>query len=898
MNIQEYAEIKKYQTEENKRIFIELDYCLEVNRVENGRYDDLLERAIGLLKNEFQKKKAISLQQMKKIEEILMPMQKRIKEDSVLCIAHAHIDINWLWGYDETVSVTISTIETMLHLMDQYKDFTYGQSQGFVYDIIAKYRPDLLKKIRKYVKEGRFEVTAATYIEADKNLSNAETQLTQLLSQKKHLADLLQVPVSYFDLDFEPDTFGHSAYVPEILSFCGVKYYYHCRGNENPPFYRFASPSGKSVLVYREPRWYMTSIDENSFRDTADFCHRYHVKKMLKIYGVGDHGGGASVRDIERIKEMQTYPLLPTIRFGTYHEFFHHIEETCKDLPIYQAEQNKIFTGCYSTNGRIKAAHAKAQEMLHHAKVFSSLAGITPSLEEAEKIICVNEFHDILPGSGVQETSDYSLGKYQEAYALLGQAKDKALRGLERKINTQPLFQLKQVKKNEIALGAGVGFQNRNINNLTHLAYGNERVFIAYNGLNFTRKSVVSIPLWDFFGDIHRVKVFDNQGKELPFVIQNGTPTFYWYHHYFEILVQVTLPPLGYMAIVVREQDYQLPFISYPPLFQRIEEENKPIVLENQYMRATFDVENFTLISLFSKETKEELLSSPAEFQFVLEDTTEQMTSWYIGRYKKISSLQNNVRFVPNSLQKNALYEAFSFEGEYLSSSFRITVTLWKEQKRLDYHVDCQFLERGSSSYGVPQIRFHVPLKKSFSSVLCDVPLGTIARTPKNQDVCCSSFLSTPTLTLLCPKKHGYRAFQNAIGVTLLRGSYDPHPYPDYGHHIIDFSLSSETNLVELKKIAADITYPPCVISSTCHKGNQATSGSLISLPETVDIISMSKKKDGLFVTLFNDDDKAKEISFPHFSHLFFYPNVWEEQEMKEKIITLEAKSLCMIRLK
>ena len=32
------------------------------------------------------------------------------------------------------------------------------------------------------------------------------------------------------DVDFSPDTFGHSENIPEIDRNGGVKYYYHCRG--------------------------------------------------------------------------------------------------------------------------------------------------------------------------------------------------------------------------------------------------------------------------------------------------------------------------------------------------------------------------------------------------------------------------------------------------------------------------------------------------------------------------------------------------------------------------------------------------------------------------------------------------------------------------------------------
>ena len=77
-----------------------------------------------------------------------------------------------------------------------------------------------------------------------------------------------------------------------------------------PPIYRWFAPSGKSVLVYREPFWYNAEIGYGDFEFIPDFCARYGLKKTLKVYGVGDHGGGATIRDVERIIEIYGLLLL------------------------------------------------------------------------------------------------------------------------------------------------------------------------------------------------------------------------------------------------------------------------------------------------------------------------------------------------------------------------------------------------------------------------------------------------------------------------------------------------------------------------------------------------------------------------------------------------------------
>ena len=35
----------------------------------------------------------------------------------MICVAHAHIDMNWMWRWDETVAITLDTFRTMLDLI-------------------------------------------------------------------------------------------------------------------------------------------------------------------------------------------------------------------------------------------------------------------------------------------------------------------------------------------------------------------------------------------------------------------------------------------------------------------------------------------------------------------------------------------------------------------------------------------------------------------------------------------------------------------------------------------------------------------------------------------------------------------------------------------------------------
>ena len=93
-----------------------------------------------------------------------------------------------------------------------------------------------------------------------------------------------------------------------------------------------------------------------------EFCTKYGIDTMLKVYGVGDHGGGPTRRDIERIMDMNTWPVFPNIRFGRYDEFFSLIEEQADNIPVVECdEQNFIFTGCYTSQSRIKMANRMSE---------------------------------------------------------------------------------------------------------------------------------------------------------------------------------------------------------------------------------------------------------------------------------------------------------------------------------------------------------------------------------------------------------------------------------------------------------------------------------------------------------------------------------------------------------
>ena len=57
-------------------------------------------------------------------------------------------------------------------------------------------------------------------------MPNTESLLRHIAYSRKYLAEKWEIDPDSLEIDFSPDTFGHSANLPELDGFGGVNYYY------------------------------------------------------------------------------------------------------------------------------------------------------------------------------------------------------------------------------------------------------------------------------------------------------------------------------------------------------------------------------------------------------------------------------------------------------------------------------------------------------------------------------------------------------------------------------------------------------------------------------------------------------------------------------------------------
>ena len=886
------------------RIETQLRYLREVSAANGNCFDCLIEELTEKVNQIYQAEGAITKQSALEIELAMEPASGLCKAVTVSCVAHAHIDMNWMWRYDETAMLTVDTFRTMLQLMKEYPAFTFAQSQASVYKIIEECAPEMLPEIRQRIKEGRWEVTASQWVETDKNMPSGESLTRHLLYTKQYLKELLGLDDGQFEIDYEPDTFGHGANVPEVLQSGGVKYMYHCRGYDGHNLYKWQAPSGARVTVYREPTWYNETIDENSFQYVPGFCAKHGLDRLIHVYGVGDHGGGATRRDIERLLDYGTWPCMPEIKFGRYIDFFKYIETL--DLPVVDHELNFIFDGCYTSQSRIKKANRVAEAALFESEFFNAMshrlgayAYDAPGYAALWQNVLFNHFHDILPGSGTIDTREYALGLFQKTMAGAGTKKSAALRGICARINTAALLPACEAPKDSVAEGAGAGAgldSDDNSFNYTACAAvgGKKRLFALFNPNQGALQTASVLTVWDWDGDTQKIKITDETGQSLEHELLDSKAQNHWGHMYFRVSVACEIPGFGWRTVLLEEDGAFCPFpLDRNPRTDRSDE----YVLENEHVRAAFDSKTAALVSFIDKNTgREHVKGQGALFRYIEEDTSRGMTSWRVGRHMS----DTPVTAVKMSGVSGSLARKFTFEAPVQNSKLKVTVSLDKHARHLRYAVSCDWRAFGDEKK-IPQLAFRVPLAEHCGKFTYDNAFGLIERGALDNDVPGQSFACAGNLMLSGDSKYGFRCTDNAMAVTLIRSSTGPDPAPEIYTHTFNINVGLVAgNLIEASQLQNRVAL---TVACGPQEGDLPLTGSFVRVngDAVVSSVKMSEDGGGMIVRLYSVSDEDGEVTLEFFRPVkaMVYVDAHEnELAGVEGKILCKAKSVTAVKIK
>ena len=725
------------------------------------------------------------------------------KDDMIHIVGHAHMDMNWLWTYSETMKMCNDTLRQTVAFMEEYPDFTMLQSQAAVYQFVEKVDPPLFKLIQKYVEEGRLELAGGMWTEGDLNLSSGEAIARSFLLGQHYFNDHFEKTAK---VGWLPDNFGHISQLPQILKLAGCDYFYFHRTKPYMGSFWWTGPDSTTVLCYAN-KTYNGKIDADLKDELEEIAP--DKNRILHITGVGDHGGGPTRADIELIHELDQKPNYPSVKFTTAENFFSQLINEMDGRPTHEGEMQFIFEGCYTTVADIKEGNRNCENSLYGSEFFNTLRWINGDQYPAEELrdlwetVAFNQFHDILPGSAINEANKEAIARYTETYRKSTELRDNAFRKMADEVKFK-----RDMGQPVVAYNL---YPNTRKTIVEAMVYSHEEPYSAkvggwagnHFGLKFS-------PVDKGQGDVATVLVRDGSGKTYPaqIVWSKSTPPGYTSKVQF---IDDDFPAGGYKTFYVDMAKYG--------------EDNEPIPFKNDTFetdsyKVKFNMKTGAIVSLIEKQGNTEYVKEGGEFnklRIYHEDKDGGMKAWTINKIVKQEDVTNveSVELVENGPVR-ACIETVKTWGK---SKFIERTYVYRSYPRIVYDMEVHWLETGSKSADSPMLRAVFPLAIDHPKFFSQVPFHAVERavdgkinggkvschfsqstiygvSPEKddgQEVPAQKWVDVSNeeigMALLNKTKYGHSYHNGELRLTLMRTAGDPDIYPNLGKFRISYAL-------------------------------------------------------------------------------------------------------------
>ncbi|MFA3782270.1 alpha-mannosidase [Melioribacteraceae bacterium 4301-Me] len=869
-----------YQTNARVKVDPGIDKS-KINKEEKQQLNELLQSSVlkincnALAKGDTSK----FLASVNEVRKKLKPVAKFAKKFTLHFTSNAHIDAAWLWRKKETVEVCHNTFSSVINMFKARPDFTYTQSAAAYYKWMKNYYPNLFEQIKEYVKNGRWEIVGGLWVEPDCNLPSGDSWARQLLYAQEFFKENFG---SIAKLGWNPDSFGYNWNLPQILSKGGIDAFVTQKigWNDTNVFpYRvfwWESPDGTKILTYF-PFDYVNEIT-NPFQ-LIDWMRQFEAntgfRKLMILFGVGDHGGGPSLKMMSRIDNLKKLDIFPDIEFGTAENYLNWLKkQDLSDLPVWNNELYlEYHRGTLTTQSNIKKWNRNLEVLLTNSEKFNSIANILgynyphENLKSAWYNVLFNQFHDILPGSGIREIYLDANKDYQTSCELGNYELEKSLKEIAGNINTK---------------------------NFTG------KPLVVFNPLAWTRSDIVKVNLPEGENEIY--KVVDESGYEIPsqIIVKDKL-------HSELIFKAEEVPSLGYKTYSLIKDDNKNNSraslkIDNSPLPHSMKETS----IENEYFKVAVDLNSGWLKSIYDKRYNKELLSGYGNQLQLLEDKPNAWDAWNIGltgieypsKFRKAEFVENGpvrtvIRLYRDYLKPGTKKE-FPTE-DFPSSFFTQDVILYKGIDRIDFKINVEWWEDKT----MLKVAFPFAIKDTIATY--EIPFGSIQRstTLKAQwdkgkwEVAAQKWADLSEkdfgISLLNRTKYGYDIKENIVRLSLLRSPKWPDPTADRGDHSIEYSLyphkgDLKTSMTIQK--GYEYNYPLIAELTEIYDGKLSPSSSFLSIDADNIILTSFKKSEsgnGYILYLYECKGKETKATLKFFAKLSaaFETNFLEEKSKK-----------------
>lgn len=365
-------------------------------------------------------------------------------EKKLHLICNAHLDPVWQWEWEEGAAAAISTFRVAAKFCREFDGFIFCHNEALLYQWIEEYEPALFEEIQELVKLGKWHIMGGWQLQPDCNMPSGEGFVRNVMAGRKYFKEKFgAVPTTA--INFDP--FGSTRGLVQILAKSGYDSYLFCRPTKSAlkldrNAFTWKGYDGSEVMASRAITYYGSPLGKATEKIDAQIALMDTKGKNLDycLWGVGNHGGGPSHKDLCDISAKMAEWDKDGIEVvhSTPEHFFAELRQ--KELTVYENDLNPWAVGCYSSQIRIKQKYRQLENMLLSCeKMCAALETVDkdfvyPCEEIGQAVydMLTVQFHDILPGTSIQPAEESAIRMLDHGLEILNRVRARAFFRLSR----------------------------------------------------------------------------------------------------------------------------------------------------------------------------------------------------------------------------------------------------------------------------------------------------------------------------------------------------------------------------------------------------------------------------------------------------------------------------------
>ncbi|MFX3617357.1 MAG: alpha-mannosidase [Sporolactobacillus sp.] len=706
-----------------------------------------------------------------------LSVMKKHTPVTVTAIGHTHIDVAWLWRLKHTREKAVRSFSTVLRLMERYSEYIFLQTQPQLYQFIKEDYPEIYQQIKKKVKEGKWEIDGAMWLEADCNMPSGESLVRQILYGSRFIKKEFDQEVHYLWL---PDVFGYSWALPQILKKSGIDTFMTTKISWNEynrmphDTFIWRGIDGSEVLTHfittPEPRtlgtdsWFYTyngMMEPGIIQGLYDGYRDKAVNQdLLLSYGYGDGGGGVTRDMLENRRRMDRIPALPHVQTGKAKDYFEQLHQTIDQTDRYVHTWDgelylEYHRGTYTSQADVKKMNRRL-ELAYREMEFLQLLAVkwipdwsypAEALHAGWTIILRNQFHDIIPGSAIHEVYQDNKKDYAKAFSII-----------------EELMQ---------------AFKDK-------LFDSNRRVWTLMNSAGWERQELVSLP-------VHEEGYFIDEA-------QNKLPTVKTRSGYF--VDAPAIPALGSQKIEFVPSSGDAgshPVTEENSIEKRTVQKRCLVIGENQIETRYYTIKWNTdgqLTKIYDKQFQRSVLAENARGNILqlFEDKPIDFDNWNIDIFYSQKKRELKAEKI-EVLEDNGQFAVVQFTYVFGQSRLSQKMKVYQNRRRIDFQTAVDWQERQQ----LLKAAFEVDVRATEATY--QIQYGNVRRPAHwNTSWDMAKFESVAHqwidfserdygVSLLNDSKYGHDVKDHTMRLSLLKGGIYPDTEADIGHHEFTYCL-------------------------------------------------------------------------------------------------------------